>query len=48
MTEGDHNPLPSDDFRRERALLDPSLFFWSEGEPNGWPPPTDLIDRRST
>lgn len=47
MTRSDRVPLPLEDFRRERAYLSPSVFFWADGEPQGWPPPTDLINSES-
>jgi hypothetical protein len=47
MTTDNHITLPGDDFRRERTYLSPSIFFWPNGEPDEWPPPTDLIDCES-
>jgi hypothetical protein len=47
MTDSDHVPLDGNDFRRERTMLSPSVFFWAEGEPDVWPPHTDKIDSES-
>lgn len=41
----DNISLPTDDFRKERALLSPPVFFWENGEPDAWPPPDDMIDQ---
>ena len=35
------------DFRRDRMMLSPTVFFWEDGEPEDWPPHTDMIDRES-
>lgn len=45
MTDSNRIALPGTDFRRERTLLSPSVFFWEDGEPDMWAPPDDLIDR---
>lgn len=47
LTEGNRASLSDTDFRRERALLHPSVFFWSEGEPDTWPVSTDLIGQEA-
>jgi len=45
MTEArDRVQLDEDDFRRLRAYLAPHLFMPYEEDPNGYPPPCDLID----
>lgn len=46
VTESDRL-LPVSDFRRDRVMLSPSVFFWADGEPDDWPPHTDVIDRES-
>jgi hypothetical protein len=38
-------PLAADDFRREHMLLSPSVFFWPDGEPEAFVPPSDLIEK---
>jgi hypothetical protein len=45
MINGDRVPLPDSDFRRERVLLSPSVFFWPDGEPDEWAPHKDMINR---
>ena len=47
MTDSDQVPLDENDFRRERTMLSPSVFFWAEGEPDEWSPHTDKIDSKS-
>ena len=43
MTAEGDIPLGEADFRRERRLLSPSVFFWANGEPGSWPAPIDPI-----
>jgi hypothetical protein len=47
MSDSDKVSLLDDDFRRERTMLSPSVFFWENGEPNDWPQHADLIDPKS-
>ena len=47
MTDSDQVRLDENDFRRERTMLSPSVFFWAEGEPDEWSPHTDKIDSKS-
>jgi hypothetical protein len=47
MAADDHVHLGADDFRRERVMLSPAVFFWPDGEPDAWPPHDDMIDRQA-
>jgi hypothetical protein len=45
--EDDLVPLPDGDFRRARSYLAPHMFAtWSEGDPDTYPPPNDLISEK--
>jgi hypothetical protein len=47
VKEEDGVDLARDDFRRIRRYLAPHLFLWSDGEPETYPPPSDLIPEES-